>query len=228
MSKLGDTLHDIVLANERFVLRRLGLQAALISASIAGLVWLPGAWRWAAVVLLVLFLAGFAQLVFFVAAWNRSPLDRPWRAIALGVRRKKEQVLELHAVDGEVLHLPVLLGLVEGVLEVAREEGTTIVREESERVQLTAQSTRLARFGRMETLLAHVPAPVLQDEIRAVFALVGERDPRAANPTLDESLRELEIKLMAEKSAQTTTSLRGPVPVFGKEISALLGQLKNP
>ena len=50
----------------------------------------------------------------------------------------------------------------------------------------------------------------------------------AANPTLDESLRELEIKLMAEKSAQTTTSLRGPVPVFGKEISALLGQLKNP
>lgn len=227
MSKLSDTLHELVLANERFVLRRLGLQAVLISASIAGLVWLPGAWRWAALVLLVLFLSGFAQLVFFIPAWNRSPLDRPWRAIALGARRKKEQVLELHAVDGEVLHLPVWLARVEGVLEVAREEGTTIVREESERVRLTAQSTRIARFGRMETLLGHVPAPVLRDEIRAVFVLVSQLDPLAANPTLDQSLRELEIKLMAEKSAQTTTSLRGLVPVFGKEISALLVQLKK-
>lgn len=225
--KLSDALHAIVLANERFVLRRLGLQAALISGCVAGLVWLSGAWWWASLVLLVLLAAGAAQSIFFIGAWNRSPLDRPWRALALGARRKREQVLELHGAAGEVLHLPVPLALLEGVLAAARAEGTKLVTDEAERARLQAASSRMERFGRMETLLPHLPSPSLRDEVRAVFLLVGERDPLAANEALEPLLHQLEIKLMAEHTAQTDSPLRGPVPVFGKELSALLEELRR-
>ena len=224
---LGEALHAVVLANERFVLRRLVLQAALIAGCIAGLVWLPGAWWWACLVLLVLLTAGFAQLVFFIVAWNRSPLDRPWRAIALGALRKREQVVELHGVDGEVLHLPVPLSMIDGVLEAARGAGTAIVREEAERLQLAAVSKRTESLRRMEELLPHLPTPALREEVRSVFSLIRSRDPLAANDKLDGPLHELEIKLMAEHTAQTDSPLRGPVPVFGSEIAALVAELNR-
>lgn len=225
--KLGEALHAVVLANERFVLRRLVLQAAMISGCIAGLVFLPGWWWWACLVLLVLLSAGFAQLVFFIVAWNRSPLDRPWRAIALGALRKREQVLELHGVDGEVLHLPVPLSMIDEVLEAARGEGTPIVRDEAGRRELDAVSKRTEGLRRMEELLPHLPTPALREEVRSVFSLLRERDPLAAHDSLDGPLHALEIKLMAEHTAQTDSPLRGPVPVFGSEISALVAQLRT-
>ncbi|MDP1829265.1 MAG: hypothetical protein Q8L48_38730 [Archangium sp.] len=225
--KLGEALHAVVLANERFVLRRLVVQAALISGCIAGLVWLPGAWWWACLVLLVLLAAGFAQLVFFIVAWNRSPLDRPWRALALGALRKREQVVELHGVDGEVLHLPVPLSMIDGVLEAARGEGTPIVRDEAARRQLDAVSKRTEGLRRMEELLPHLPTPALREEARAVFSLIRSLDPLASIGALDGPLHELEIKLMAEHTAQTDSSLRGPRPVFGDEIASLLRDLRQ-
>lgn len=224
---LASALHAVVLANERFVLRRLVLQAGLISAAVAGLVFLEGVGWWVSLAVLVLLAAGFAQLVFFIVAWNRHSLDRPWKAVALGARRKKEQVLELHGLDGEVLLLPVPLAMIEGIVAVAGAEGTPVVRDEAERARLKASSSRTERFRDLEALLPHVPDPALRSEVLAVLALIRERDPLAANGSLEAPLHELEIKLMAERTAQTDSSLRGPRTVFGAEIASLTEELKR-
>jgi hypothetical protein len=224
---LASALNAVVLANERYVLRRVVLQAGLISVAVAGLVFLEGAWWWASLVVLVLLTLGLAQLVFFIVAWNRNPVDRPWRALALGARRKREQVVELHGVDGEVLLMPVPLSMVEGVVAAAGAEGIPVVRDEAERKRLTANSARTERFRELEELLPHVPDPALRREVLEVFALIRERDPLAANDALEAPLHELEIKLMAERTAQTDSPLRGPRTVFGAEIASLAEDLRR-
>ena len=219
MAELAEALRDVVAANERFVLRRLVLQVGLIIGGCVGVAALESPWRWLALAVLVVLLLGAGQLIFFFAYWSRRPMDQPWRALALGAHRRREQVVELHAQSGEVLHLPVPLALLEQVLAAAAREQISVGRDEAARARLTAKSARASRLNDLEALLPHV-APDLRADVNEVLAQVRARDADASANGLHEALGALEVHLMAEHSAQTTTSLRGPNPVFAKEIRA--------
>ena len=223
---LADALHEVVAANERLVLRRIALQAGLLALCGVGLARLEGPWWWGALVLFFLLLLGAAQLTSFFVHWGRTPLDGPFKALVLGAPRRREQVVELHAPDGTVHHLPVPLALVGPVCAAAARDGVPVVRDEAGAAALRAASKQTEALARMEALLPHVPTPELREAIAAALHEVKTRG--LGHAALDAPLHELEVHLMAEHSAQTTRSLRGPRPVFAAELRADLSKLLQP
>lgn len=166
---------------------------------------------------------GIASRVFFFAYWSRTPVGRPWRALALGASRRREQVVELHGLTGEVLHLPVPHALVQRLHDAAVLEGIPVATDDGSRARLNAQSARENLLTRIELLIGEVPTPELRQAIRETLEQVRARgrETAATNPPLEK----LEVSLMAEHSAQTTTSLRGPNPVYAVEIRSHLAEL---
>jgi hypothetical protein len=216
MERFVQTLVTVVEANQRFLMGRLVVQCVLVIAAGVGL-WKLSGWMWWLCLLLFLFLAFGAFIVGFQLKLHLTmKLEPPWRAIGLQPpqTRSREQVLELHLLQGGITLVAVRADLVEGVLSAAREAGLEVITETEALKALAGGSKRIERLHDIEVLLPFVPTPELRDEISAAL-------PRAS----DELLREIEILLMAEKDAQTTTSLRGPKPVFEKELRAKLGQL---
>ena len=124
MAELAEALRDVVAANERFVLRRLVLQVGLIIGGCVGVAALESPWRWLALAVLVVLLLGAGQLIFFFAYWSRRPMDQPWRALALGAHRRREQVVELHAQSGEVLRILALIVWLDASRSVAMQSLT--------------------------------------------------------------------------------------------------------
>jgi hypothetical protein len=216
MERFVQTLVTVVEANQRFLMGRLVVQCVLVIAAGVGL-WKLSGWMWWLCLLLFLFLAFGAFIVGFQLKLHLTmKLEPPWRAIGLQPpqTRSREQVLELHLLQGGITLVAVRADLVEGVLSAAREAGLEVVTETEALKALAGASKRIERLHDIEVLLPFVPTPELRDEISAAL-------PRAS----DELLREIQILLMAEKDAQSTTSLRSPKPVFEKELRAKLGQL---
>jgi hypothetical protein len=123
-----------------------------------------------------------------------------------------------------VLHLPVPLPLLDQVLAAAKQEQIPIATDAAERARLAAKSARQTRLHELEELLPHL-APELRAEVKAMLALVRERDGEGLRTSLEEPLGALEAHLLAERSTQTESSLRGPKPVFAAEIRADLAEL---
>ena len=211
MDRFEQALITVIEANQRFLLKRALLQLVLLIITSVGLWQLSGAWWWLSLVLFVLLLLATVLGAFQLKLHLTMTLQPPWRAVGLGplVSRGKERVLELHGTHGEVMLVPVRADLVEHVLAAAGESGLEVITEPEALKTLNAASARLVRLRDIEGLLTHVPSPALRTEISA--ALPSMRD---------EMLKELEVLLMAEKDAQTTTSLRGTKPVFEKELLA--------
>ena len=219
MDRFVQMLVTVVEANQRFLLGRLLVQCLLVIAMGVGL-WQLSGWMWWLCLLLFLFLAfGVFIFGFQLKLHLTMKLEPPWRAIGLqpAQTRSKEQVLELHLLQGGVTLVAVRADLVEGVLSAAREAGLEVVTEPEALKGLDAASKRLERLHDIEVLLPFVPAPELREEIRSAISRAD-----------DEVLKEIEILLMAEKDAQTTTSLRGPKPVFEKELREKLAKLSGP
>jgi hypothetical protein len=133
------------------------------------------------------------------------------------VSRGRERVLELHLPQGGVTLVAVRADLVEGLLNAAKESGLEVITDPEALKALNASSERLERLRALEALIPHVPAPELRAELTAALSRLP-----------DDGLRELEVLLIAEKDAQTTTSLRGPKPVFERELRETLVRLSNP
>lgn len=223
MRGVAETLSEVIAANERLVLRQLALQVLLLGLSASGLFRLEGAWWWGALSVAILVGLGIASRVFFFAYWSRTPLGQRWRALALGASRRRERVVELHGPTGEVLHLPVPHALVQRLHDAAVSEGIPVATDDAARARLNAQSARENLLTRIELLIDEVPTPELRQAIRETLEQVRARggETAAANPPLEK----LEVSLVAEHSAQTTTSLRGPNPVYAVEIRSHLAEL---
>lgn len=224
MERFVQTLVVVIEANQRFLLRRAALQLLMLIVLGAGLWELSGPWWWLSLALFLLFLLAAVLGVFQLKVHLTMKLEPPWRAIGLGppVGRSKERVLELHLAQGGVALVAVRSDLVEGVLSAAREAGLEVITEPDALRKLNATSARLERLHDLEALVPHVPTPALREEITATLSRVRDLEG------CDELLRELEVQLLAEKSAQTTTSLRGPKPVFERELREKLARLTSP
>lgn len=216
MDRFVQTLVTVVEANQRFLLRRAAIQLLFLIVAGLGLWQLEGALWWLSLFLFVLFLLAAILGAFQVKLHLTMKLEPPWRAIGLQPpqSRSKEQVLALHLMNGGVTLVAVRADLVEGVLSAAREAGLEVITEPAALKALDAASQRLERLHDIEVLLPFVPAPELRDEIRSAISRAD-----------DEVLKEIEILLMAERNAQTTTSLRGPKPVFEKELREKISKL---
>jgi hypothetical protein len=215
MDRFVQALVTVVDANQRFLLKRAVLQLVLLGIAGAGLWQLSGAWWWLSLVLFVLFLLAAVLGALHLKEHLVMRLEPPWRAVGLGppVSSGRERVLELHQPGGEVRWVGVRIDLVEGVLTAAREAGLEVITDAEALKRLNDESAHLRRLRDIELLLPHVPSPALRAELSA--ALPGMSD---------EVLKEVEILLLAEQDAQTRTSLRGPKPVFEKELRAKLGE----
>lgn len=217
MDRFVQTLVAVIEANQRFLIGRLVVQCLLVAVAGVGLWKLSGWLWWLCLLLFVLLAFGVFVFGFQLKLHLTMKLEPPWRAIGLqpARTRTKEQVLELHLMKGGVSLVAVRADLVAGVLSAAREANLEVITEPEALKALDAASKRLERLHDIEVLIPFVPTPELRDEISAAI-------PRAD----DEVLKEIEILLMAEKDAQTTTSLRGPKPVFEKELREKIGKVK--
>ena len=224
MDRFVQTLVEVVEANQRFLLRRSAVQLVLLIIAGLGVWQLAGALWWLSLFLFVLFLLAAILGSVQLATQLTLKLEPPWRAIGLKPQRSpKEQVLELHLMNGGVTLIAVRADMVAQVMSAAGEAGVEVITDTEALKALDSTSKRLERLHDIEALLPHVPSPELRAEIAATISRMRELEA----PGADEVLREIEVLLIAEKDAQTTTSLRGPKPVFEKELREKLARLSG-